>query len=280
MADYERRIDDHYGRSDLGDRLLDALREAGRDVDALSREDIESFTEFHVGGRDATRTLAELAGVGEGTEVLDAGCGLGGPARTLAAEFGARVTGVDLTEEYCRAAAVLTRRVGLDGAVSFRRANALDLPFADGSFDVVWLQHVAENVADKPELLGEVRRVLRPDGRLAVHEVFAGGVSPLRFPVPFAGDESLSHLVAPGEFERLAADAGFVPREWEDVTRESVEWYHGVFEALDARPDDAGPPLGFNLVMGEGFGEMARTMLRNLEEDRAAIYRGVFEVDG
>ncbi|MBK6489489.1 MAG: methyltransferase domain-containing protein [Gemmatimonadetes bacterium] len=62
---------------------------------------------------------------------------IGGPARTLAAEFACEVTGVDLTEEYCRAAEMLTDKLGLASKVQFRCANALDMPFADGSFDVV-----------------------------------------------------------------------------------------------------------------------------------------------
>ena len=76
------------------------------------------FDEQHGGGREATRELARLTGLHAGMHVLDVGSGLGGPARTLAAEFGCRVTGRDLTDDSV-AAVMLTARVGLqDGSPS------------------------------------------------------------------------------------------------------------------------------------------------------------------
>src|SRR6476661_1041749 len=75
--------------------VLDALRAEGRDVERLELDDLAGFDEFHALGRPATLALAELAGVGEGTRVADVGAGLGGPARVLAARFGAQVTAVE-----------------------------------------------------------------------------------------------------------------------------------------------------------------------------------------
>ncbi len=62
-----------------------ALLAAGKDLNNLTRDDLAAFDEFHVGGREATRSLAQLAGLVAGMRVLDIGCGIGGPARTLAA---------------------------------------------------------------------------------------------------------------------------------------------------------------------------------------------------
>src|SRR3970282_2307832 len=96
--------------------------------------------------------------------VLDVGGGLGGPARTLARETGCRVTVLDLTEEYCRVGADLTRRTGLGDQVRCQHGNALALPFPAAAFNVVWTQHSSMNVDDKERLYGEILRVLRPDG--------------------------------------------------------------------------------------------------------------------
>jgi ubiquinone/menaquinone biosynthesis C-methylase UbiE len=82
------------------------------------------------------------------------GTGIGGSSRCLAQEFGCRVTGVDLTDEYCRVAAMLAERTRLSHLVSYRQGDALDLPFADETFDVVWSAHAAMNIADKPRLYG------------------------------------------------------------------------------------------------------------------------------
>ena len=99
--------------------------------------------------------------------MLDVGCGVGGPARLLSAERRARVTGVDPAPGYIELAQALCARSRI--SVDPRLANALDLPFAEASFDVIWTQHAAMNIADRPRLYGEIRRVLRPGGRLARH---------------------------------------------------------------------------------------------------------------
>ena len=67
--------------------------------------------------------------------LLDLGSGIGGATRYFAREHGRRVTDVDLTEEHGRVAAASTRRVGLDGPVSFHRGGARALPFPAGGFD-------------------------------------------------------------------------------------------------------------------------------------------------
>lgn len=182
------RICRHYSQPDLIGKLLSALERAGKDIDSLSRDDVAGFEEFHIRGRDATRELARLAGLQPEMEVLDIGCGIGGPARTLAAEFGCRVTGLDLVEEYCRAATVLTERLRLAERVRFHEGNALDMPFSAGSFDAAFMAHVSMNIEDKASLFRQVVRVLRPDGRLALYEICAGAVSPPHFPAPWAAD--------------------------------------------------------------------------------------------
>jgi ubiquinone/menaquinone biosynthesis C-methylase UbiE len=98
-------------------------------------------------------------------------CGIGGPSRYLAKTYGCRVAGLDLTPEFCQVAAMLAERTGLAGKVEYREGDALAMPFADRSFDVVWSQNVAMNIADRDRLYREIRRVLRPDGRYAFSDV-------------------------------------------------------------------------------------------------------------
>jgi ubiquinone/menaquinone biosynthesis C-methylase UbiE len=219
---YEQSVDRHYGDADLCARILSRLREAGKDVDRLTRDDLAPFDEFHGGGRESTRELARLAGLRPGLRVLDAGSGVGGPARTLAAEFGCRVTGIDLTREFCRAAEMLTERTGLTAQVDFRCGNMLELPFGDAAFDVVWSQNTLMNIDDKAALFREFRRVLRPGGLFVFETVMAGEVPGIHFPVFWAETAAISFLATPAELKRLLASAGFSERCWDDTTQRTI----------------------------------------------------------
>src|SRR5215813_3523454 len=209
MSDYAHAINRIYGQAELGAKILTALREAGKDLETLTRDDLASFDEQHGGGREATRELARLTGLRAGMYVLDVGSGLGGPARTLAAEFGCQVVGIDLTEAFCEVATMLTAQVGLTHKVKFEHGGALKMPFEDATFDVVWTQFAGMNIQDKGSLYAEIRRVLKPGGRLALHEVMAGARRDLHFPVLWANDPILSFLRPPEQIQELLADNGF-----------------------------------------------------------------------
>src|SRR5437763_11188453 len=140
----------YWGRDGLEEKILDALAAAGKNVDALTIDDLAPADQFHGGGKVATERLARLAGLKPGTRVLDVGGGLGGPARTLAVEFGCRVTVCDLTESYVRAGEALTARLGLADRVTHRVGDALALEPA--AWDVVWTQNSGMNIADKERL--------------------------------------------------------------------------------------------------------------------------------
>ena len=137
-----------------------ALTAAGTDIHAIQPSELGMLEDFHSLGRLATVALVDLAQVGAGDRVLDAGTGIGGTARLIAAERGARVTAVDLTPEYCDVAKWLNDAVGLGDMIEVLAADVTELPFDDASFDVVFSQHVQMNVADKRRLR-EARRVLR-----------------------------------------------------------------------------------------------------------------------
>jgi SAM-dependent methyltransferase len=267
----DRSVGEHYGRADLSARILEALRTVDRAQDALTPKDLAPVDQFHTQGRKATLDLARLAGIAPGMRVLDAGGGLGGPARTLASELGCTVEVLDLTEEFCRAGEMLTALTGLGDLVSFRHANALDMPYPDASFDVVWTQHSSMNVADKETLYRETRRVLRPGGRLALHEILAGAVSPIHFPVPWAREPSISHLEPPEKIRALISTTGFTELAWVDETASATEWFRR------RAPATAPPPLGIHLLLGEGTGEVFLNQERNLQEGRIYVCKAVFE---
>jgi SAM-dependent methyltransferase len=265
----------HYSPGDLTGAIVRALRAAGQKGAALTPRDLAPLDQFHIGGRTATLDLARLAEVRPGETVLDVGGGLGGPARTLTAEAGCRVTVLDLTEAYIGAGALLTRLVGLEGQVSFRHGDATAMPFPSDSFDVAWMQHSGMNVADKARLYAECRRVVRPGGRLALHEIFAGPVQPIHFPVAWAREARLSFLIAPEEGRALLRATGLRELAWQDVTAEAVEWWRGRL-AMPAEPG----PVGLWLIFGDELERIKLNTARNLEEGRVQVVRAVWEKVG
>ena len=209
------RYYDHDG-SDPLPVVLDALRESGRDADRIEIDDLAGIDEFHALGRPATMALAELAGIAPGTEVIDVGSGLGGPARFLAARFGAHVTAVEPTARFRDACAELNRRAGLADAVRTVDGSATQLPVADASMDVAWMQAVAISVANKRAMADELRRVLRAGGRLAFFDSYARGGDELHFPLPWADGPEASFVVSAGELRSIFEAAGFEVVVWNE----------------------------------------------------------------
>jgi ubiquinone/menaquinone biosynthesis C-methylase UbiE len=268
-----KTVNAHYGKAGLAETILAALSAAGVWLEDASPEDLAPVDQFHMGGREATLELVRLAELGKGREILDVGGGLGGAARTLALEAGATVTVLDATEEFCRTGAKLTQLVGLDDAVAFQHADATAMPFPDGSFDAAWLQHASMNIEAKEKLFRAIHRVLRPGGRLALHEVLAGPVQPIHFPVPWARHPSLSFLRAEQPMRELLGAAGFVEIAWQDTTPAAYEWWLGRPQAAQNGP----PTLGIHLLLGPEAPAMGAAMLRNLEEGRVTVAYGVLE---
>src|SRR6202048_3245006 len=115
-------ITGHYGGdAEIARRIDEQLRLSGvADDHTLSPTDLAAVDQFHVGDLEATQELARLFSPSQGSYVLDIGSGLGGPSRYLAANYGCRVIGIDITEEYCRIASVLAARLGLAHRGGFR----------------------------------------------------------------------------------------------------------------------------------------------------------------
>ena len=171
MNDALDGVRDHYRATGLTERLKMALMALGAEDQRLTPQQLAVLDQFHTRGLAATAELAKLAEINADMSVLDVGSGVGGPARFLAATYGCRVTGVDLSQSFVDAARYLAERTGLSGRVSFETASALELPFDDGLFDVVLLQHVAMNISDRARLYREIRRVLKSGGRFATFDV-------------------------------------------------------------------------------------------------------------
>jgi SAM-dependent methyltransferase len=138
------------------------------------------------------------------------------------------------------------------------------------------MQHSSMNIPDKERLYAEIHRVLRPGGHLALHEIMAGPVTPIHFPVPWARGPEISFLRPPEEVRALIANVGFEESAWIDETTSAIRWFRERLAAADAASGEL-PPLGLHLVLGTNLGQMFRNLARNLQENRVVVVQGVFE---
>ena len=274
MAGDGTSVADFYTVSGLGGQILQALERSGKDLQALVPRDLAPVDEFHIRGLAATEGLATLAAVENGAEVLDVGCGLGGSCRYLASEFGCYATGLDITEEYCQVAKMLSDRVGLAESTEFHCGSALEMPFPNASFDLVWTEHAQMNIRDKDLLYSEISRVLKRGGTFAFHDVFAGPGGTPRFPVPWAGKTDISFLMDPEELRLVLQWEDLRPRHWEDVTDESLRWFR---DTLERARRDGRAPLGLHLLTGADGEQKFENLLRNLQDQTIVVIQAVME---
>ena len=266
-------LETHYSARDIEARILTALRAAGLNPDQrLPPEDLAAMDHFHTGGLRASRELLELAQIRAEDRVLDIGAGLAGPARLLASARGCRVDCLDMSADFCAGAMLLNRLTGLDDRVVVHEGSALDMPFPDDAFDVVWMQNVGMNIADKRGLYAEIGRVLKPGGRFAFQEMVAGKAAPTHFPLPWATDPADSFLVSAEQMLSLLGRSGFIAETFEDTSDA-----HLSVSLANATPAASGQ-LSL-AVFVDNLGQKAGNSRRSLEEGQVRLVRGVFRAN-
>ena len=113
---------------------------------------------------DLIEELLKWAEVRQAEQIIDVGCGIGGSSLYLAEKFNAHATGITLSPVQASRATERAEEAGLAAAVQFQVADALDMPFADETFDFVWSMESGEHMPDKEKFLAECYRVLKPGG--------------------------------------------------------------------------------------------------------------------
>ncbi|MGL5795233.1 MAG: methyltransferase domain-containing protein [Waterburya sp.] len=150
--------------------------------------------------------------------IIDVGCGIGGSTLYLAKKFGSQATGITLSPVQAARATARVSQADLETQVRFEVANALDMPFEDETFDLVWSLESGEHMPDKTKFLAECYRVLKPGGKI----IFATWCH--RETNSLAGDltsDEIAHLkeiyrvyclpyvISLSEYRAIALDCGF-----------------------------------------------------------------------
>jgi SAM-dependent methyltransferase len=267
----ERAVARHYRSAGITGRVVDALRAWAGAAAAVTPETLAPFDHFHGRGVAATReTMAHLA-PRPGERLLDIGSGIGGPARFIAAHHDVCVTGVDLTEEFCAAAAELNVLTGLAGRVHVVVGSALALPLADAVFDAAYSQNVIMNIADKHGFYHEAFRTLRPGGRLALSNLCAGPAGDPYFPAPWAATPDLSFLEPPQSMRAGLQAAGFEIVDFRDLTASILDAHR----TLAGRPTATAPRVAIEVLMGARAAQMQRNSIRTLSDGRGLAIEAV-----
>jgi len=212
------------------DAISTVLQAAGVDPDHfLASELYQRDLDCHnLGMHEMLGVLADVVGEyappGPDDEVLDVGCGLGGPGRFLVDRFGCSVVGVDLLPFRIELAQALSGRAGMRDRTSYRVADATQMDFEDGAFSQVWMLDVGIHIRAKQALFAEVARVLEPGGLLVMHDQtgpLPETMRPLRREAPYFAP-SLPQLI------RLVEGAGMRMLTWRETTGRVLTYFLGV----------------------------------------------------
>jgi cyclopropane fatty-acyl-phospholipid synthase-like methyltransferase len=198
-------------------QILHDLARAGVALDGLTEAVLQDYDQDHFGGLAAVDVLAQKAGIGPDSHVLDVCSGMGGPARYLAYHRGCRVSGLDITASRHEGAIRLTGIVGLDHLVDFRLGNALDMPFADAAFDVVIGQEAFAHIPDKPRLIAECARVVKPGGVIAFTDILRRRTLAPEAAERLQREMTFLDLASLEGYDRLLAGSGCTVQECEDL---------------------------------------------------------------
>lgn len=199
---------------------------------------------YKLGRRQAQIDLIEelliWANLKDVTNLIDVGCGIGGSTLYLAEKFDAKATGITLSPVQANRAAERAAEVKLDKTVQFQVADALNMPFPDNNFDLVWSLESGEHMPDKKQFFQECYRVLKPGG------IFICATWCHRSTDSWAGelteDEKqhlqeiyrvycLPYVISLPEYETIARDCGFNNLKVDDWSMEVAPFWNIVIDS-------------------------------------------------
>ena len=272
----------HYTSGELLPRLAARLREDGADPTRPSFEALAPYDHFHGRGIEATEELVENLQVSPSDHILDVGSGIGGPARYFARRFHCRVTGIDLTAEFCEVARHLTAQLGLTEQISFEQGDALAMPFGDAVFDGAYTMNVSMNIADKQALFAEIHRVLKPGAWFRLAEIAQGPGGAPNYPTPWARTTDSSFLATPAQTCANLEASGFAIESQRDTAEAALAYAARSRAVVEAggQPPHRAVSLVHGAIAEEAIANTGRALKDGCTVPIELVCRKVSEANG
>jgi len=273
MESLNKSIENHYLKEGLYEDIINRLKEQNIALDNVKRADIQGADEFHVRGATVSKELAKSINI-SGLNVLDVGCGLGGPCRMLADDYNCQTTGIDLSNEYIRTATKLSELVNLDNKTTFIQGDATELPFDDKTFDVVWTQHVQMNIPNKKKFYSEINRVLKTGGYFLFYDILRKENGKVNYPMPWASLAEHSFLFKIEEMNGFLNEFGLTKKQSTNQTQAGIDFFDKFVTKLKV----SGPPkMGLNVLMGDTTKSKLINLLAHLKTGELELISGVYK---
>ncbi len=169
------------------------------------------------------KIMAERLNLKRGESLLDAGCGVGGPAIWLANNYGIKVTGITISPLQKEKANSYARRSNTAELVSFELRNFTHTGYQNDSFDVVWAQESVAHAEDKGQFLKEAYRLLKQGGRIIIEDFYIRDNNQNDDVKKLIGvwteNMKIPNLTTDREFEEMAMACGFRNISTEDISK-------------------------------------------------------------
>ncbi len=169
----------------------------------------------------ANAQLAKAADIRDGMEILEVACGVGGASRYIARRFDTRVVATNLSRDQL-AIAIERTEAAISDRISYEYADFHGLPYQDNRFDVWWCTLSVLHAVDKPRVIGEAFRVLKPGGRMVLTELTAAEGLDLDNLMKFSADAHSPGLWSMSQYDRVFSEIGFAILEREDWSERAL----------------------------------------------------------
>ncbi len=190
----------------------------------------------------------------------------------LADEFNCDVYGIDMNQDYIRTAQKISAIIPTNGSTTFINGDALNLPYEDGFFDVVWTQHVQMNIEDKTTFYSEIKRVLKDQGIFIYYDIFKKIDLDIYFPVPWANSPSISHLQTIENMNNILTHLEFRKTQTSNQTQGAINFLNETQKKKSIKNE-----IGLNVLLGNSTRKKLNNVLKSLKEDKIEIQSGIYK---